>query len=88
MNALVNDGDPGEIADVLHARALEMLELLPGVPEPIVAGIERARKQIELRRGAGFLSRVAPMGRPAAQVLNVKAFAALNANALTSHRIQ
>ena len=87
MLALVDDGDPGEVADILHARALEMLELLPGIPEPVVVGIERARRQIELRRGAGFLVRAAAMGRPAAEVLNVEAFVALNVNTFTSHKI-
>jgi hypothetical protein len=87
MAALVVDGDPGHIADTLHARALEMLELLPEIPEFIVAGITCARKQIERRRGAAFLGRVAASGRPAAEVFSAKAFVAYNTNSFISLEI-
>lgn len=74
MNALSGFEEPDELADVLHARLLEMVELLGDLPE--FAGIEiaSARSTLERRRGAGFVQRVAGMGTPAAA-------------ALTSHKI-
>ena len=75
MNALSGFEQPDELADALHARLLEMVELLRDLPE--FAGIEiaSARNQLERRRGAGFVRRVAEMGIPAA-------------DALSSHKIQ
>lgn len=70
MNALSGFEEPDELADVLHARLLEMVELLSDLPE--FAGIEigRTRQTLEQRRGAGFVQRVSALGTPAAAALS------------------
>jgi hypothetical protein len=56
----------GEDADILSARVLEMLELENGFTS---SECVRARAEMEQRHGAGFVARVAAMGRPAATAL-------------------
>ena len=75
MNALSGHAAPGELADVLHARLLELVELLRNLPEFADVEVNAERAQLEKRRGAGFVQRVAGMGTPAAA-------------ALSSHKIQ
>lgn len=75
MNALSGYGEPGELADVLHARLLELVELLGGLPEFAGVQVAAERARLEQRRGAGFVQRVSRMGTPAAA-------------ALSSHKIQ
>jgi len=75
MNALSGYAEPGELADVLHARLLELVELLRNLPEFADVQVTAERAQLEKRRGVGFVQRVAGMGTPAA-------------DALSSHKIQ
>jgi hypothetical protein len=75
MNALSGFNAPDELADVLHARLLELVELLSGLPAFANVQVTAERAQLEQRRGAGFVQRVAAMGTPAAA-------------ALSSHKIQ
>lgn len=49
----------GESADMLMARVFELLELQHG---HVTADCEQARVEMEQRRGAGFVQRVARMG--------------------------
>jgi hypothetical protein len=69
MNALSGHDEPGELADVLQARLLELVELLRGVPEFANVQVTAERARLERRRGAGFIQRVAGMGKSAAQAL-------------------
>lgn len=50
----------GESADVLMARVFELLELKHGHSTP---DCDQARAEMEARRGAGFVRRVARMGK-------------------------
>lgn len=56
----------GEAADMLMARVFELLELEHGHTTP---ACDQARAEMEARRGAGFVRRVARMGKPAAVAL-------------------
>jgi len=64
--ARVQASDADELADVALARWLELTDLLQGYAPESVDG---TRAQLETRRGAGFLARVAAMGTPAAVAL-------------------
>ncbi len=75
MNALSSRDERDELADVLHARLLELVELLRGLPEFANVQVTAERARLEQRRGAGFVQRVRAMGQPAEE-------------ALTSHKIQ
>jgi hypothetical protein len=53
----------GELADMLLARSLDLLEHLHGYASDDCI---RGRAELEQRNGAGFLERVAATGEPAA----------------------
>lgn len=55
----------GELADMLQARAAELIEATDG-SSPLT---QHLRGEVEARRGADFLARVAAMGEPARDVV-------------------
>lgn len=74
MNELSGHAERSELADVLYARLLELLELLvplelSGVPKFSAVELAAERARIEQRRGAGFVYKVSFMGTPASETL-------------------
>lgn len=82
MNALSGHAAPGELADVLHARLLELVELLRNLPEFADIQVTAERARLEQRRGAGFVQRVAGMGTPAAAALSSHKIHGVNSRGL------
>jgi hypothetical protein len=76
----------GESADMLMARVFELLELQHGHSTP---DCDQARAELEQRRGAGFVQRVARMGKPASVALRaLLATLALFVLSLFSSRVE
>lgn len=77
LNALSGFTPPGELSDRLQARLLELAELVQArsdAPEPLRLAcssldLVEARAELERRNGAGFVARVARMGKSAAAAL-------------------
>lgn len=77
LNSLSGFTPTDELSDVLQARLLELAELVQArddAPAPLrdaCASLDlvEARTQLERRRGAGFVARVAAMGKSAAAAL-------------------